>query len=253
MSSDDLKMPSAEFLTNHEGYDNCDMKTNGEENFLREIAPSVKLAFDVGANIGDWTGSLLKYGHPDKIFAFEPHPQIYSKLVEKHKNYEGFSAHQLALSCEKTNKNLIVWNNPLANDNRQIELSGLNGLYHREILKNLLHKTPTEIPVICDTLDSFCKEKQINQIDLLKIDTEGSELDVLIGSKEMLENKAIRQIQFEYGGTYLDSHILLETVYNLLIGYGYRIFRILPGRLLPIPFWNPVLENFKYSNYVAKL
>ena len=38
------------------------------------------------------------------------------------------------------------------------------------------------------SLDSFCKRKSIKNIDLLKIDTEGHEMQVLNGAKDMLKN-----------------------------------------------------------------
>ena len=44
-----------------------------------------------------------------------------------------------------------------------------------------------------DTLDNFCKK--ITKIDILKIDTEGHELEVLKGGKNILHNTNIIQIE----------------------------------------------------------
>ena len=38
-----------------------------------------------------------------------------------------------------------------------------------------------------DTLDNYCKDNQIEKIDILKIDTEGSELDILQGAQNILK------------------------------------------------------------------
>jgi hypothetical protein len=47
------------------------------------------------------------------------------------------------------------------------------------------------------TLDAFCAEAGIECIDLLKIDTQGTELSVLRGSSEMLHKGAIKTIFLE--------------------------------------------------------
>ena len=50
------------------------------------------------------------------------------------------------------------------------------------------------IKVKTDLLDNYCEEK-IEKIDILKIDVEGSEIEVLEGSKKMLKNIKIIQIE----------------------------------------------------------
>jgi hypothetical protein len=47
------------------------------------------------------------------------------------------------------------------------------------------------------TLDSFCEQRSIEKIDLLKVDVEGFEIEVFKGAKRMLENKNIQIIAFE--------------------------------------------------------
>ena len=101
------------------------------------------------------------------------------------------------------------------------------------------------------TLDSFCKQHKINHIDFLKIDTEGSELNVLKGAHTMLKNHNINVIQFEYGGTYPDANITLEQVYNFLAELEYDIYRIVNDGLIHVDSWHTQLENNQYSNYLA--
>ena len=54
-----------------------------------------------------------------------------------------------------------------------------------------------KITVDCKTLDSYIFENKINNIDILKIDTEGNEFNVLIGSIETLKSKKIKIIYLE--------------------------------------------------------
>ena len=44
-------------------------------------------------------------------------------------------------------------------------------------------------------LDNYCKEKNISRIDVLKIDVEGSEIEVLEGGVDILKNTNIIQIE----------------------------------------------------------
>jgi hypothetical protein len=65
----------------------------------------------------------------------------------------------------------------------------------------------------------------IKNIDFLKIDTEGYELNVLQGFDDFLEN--VKIIQFEYGGTFLDNNIKLIDVINYLKEKGFHKFSYL--------------------------
>jgi hypothetical protein len=124
-------------------------------------------------------------------------------------------------------------------------------LFHRPIVDKLLAVAAKKIVIQAQKLDSFCDQHTIRNIDFLKIDTEGSELNVLLGARSLLREKRIGILQFEYGGTYTDAHIYLKDVYDLLKGYGYTIYKIVPGGLAEISVWDSRLETFNYSNFLA--
>jgi FkbM family methyltransferase len=52
-----------------------------------------------------------------------------------------------------------------------------------------------EINIELDTVENYCRENKIEHIDLLKIDTEGFDLNVIKGCGDLLKN--IKYIQFE--------------------------------------------------------
>ncbi len=234
--------------TNQNGYNNEDFRTNGESRFLEEyLNPSSKIIFDVGANMGEWSLIAKKQAPNAVIHAFEPHPQIFD-LLKYRAQEKQITCNQLALSNTKKEIDLWVWGGTT-----DLIKSGLNGLYYRPLLKNAFNQEPTKIKVTTQTLDQYCKEHKVSHIDLLKIDTEGSELDILLGSQNMISSRSIDCIQFEYGGCYVDSQAKLESIFHMLVKNNYEIFRILPNKLLPIPNWDPTLENYQYSNYAGIL
>ena len=57
--------------------------------------------------------------------------------------------------------------------------------------------------------DDYCEKHEIDSINFLKIDTEGSEHLVLQGFDRMLTGKKIDVIQFEYGNINIESKFLL--------------------------------------------
>lgn len=81
----------------------------------------------------------------------------------------------------------------------------------------------------------------------MKIDTGGNELNVLEGFEDLL-NK-IKIIQFEYGGTYLDSNIRLKDVVEYLKKYNFsNFYYIKENGLKPI---NDYIDHYQYSNIIA--
>jgi FkbM family methyltransferase len=227
----------------HLGYDNCNMQTNGEKKLIHQLIKAKMIIFDVGANVGEWTKSILEHHSSVNIYAFEPIKNSFDSLSRKLKQYEHVSCFNIAFDKECLNKEMYVYSG--------LEEAQLSSFYHRPILDTNLQQEPKKIYVKTINLDRFCQEQNINYIDYLKIDTEGAELDVLKGAQHMLASEKIAYIQFEYGGTYRDAHITLEQIYNLLHSNNYHVFRITPFGLIYLNEWQNNFENYRYSNYLA--
>ena len=103
--------------------------------------------------------------------------------------------------------------------------------------------------------EDYVINNNIKNIDFLKIDTEGYELEVLQGFDNFLEN--IKIIQFEYGGTFLDNNTKLIDVIKYLENKNFYNFSYLTdnGTTLITDFndhyqyCNIVCIN-KYSNFI---
>jgi FkbM family methyltransferase len=87
----------------------------------------------------------------------------------------------------------------------------------------------------------------IKNIDFLKIDTEGYELNVIKGFEDYIEN--IKIIQFEYGGTFLDNKTKLIDVINYLEQKGFYRFSYLTSNGTEII--TDFSDHYQYCNIVC--
>ena len=100
------------------------------------------------------------------------------------------------------------------------------------------------------TLSDFCNGAGINQLHLVKCDTEGHDLLVLRGASELLKAGRIDVFQFEYNHRWIYAHAFLKDVFDLIDGLPYRLARVQPRSIEVFEAWHPELEHFFQSNYV---
>ena len=64
-------------------------RQSGEAHFIKHQVSNIKngVIFDVGANVGTYSKFIKKLNQHIEIFAFEPHPTTYQKLVSNVKIY----------------------------------------------------------------------------------------------------------------------------------------------------------------------
>jgi hypothetical protein len=92
-----------------------------------------------------------------------------------------------------------------------------------------------------------CHEESIEQIDLLKIDTEGHEMDVVLGASSTIEARRVSFIQFEGGDPFIDTQYHFLDLWKLL-SPRYTIYRILRNVLIELPGYSTDLEIYKIAN-----
>jgi FkbM family methyltransferase len=220
-----------------------DISQNGEAKFLRNIskifAEKEIIAFDVGANIGDYTDMISRFFKNNRIYAFEPHPKSYELLKQKFKGKDNIILYQFGLGSSNYSTKLYDYKDSDFSPHASTYGEMFNDIYKRET-------TSYEIEVI--TLDSFIEREKIESIDLLKIDVEGGELEVLKGAKEALSRNKIKIIQFEFNYTHIISRVFLKDFYNLL--HNFEFYRILRSGLLKLNY-DVRNEIFIIQNIVA--
>lgn len=194
---------------------------------------------DVGANKGDYSDLLLKSFPHSKIFSIEPNPHTFSLLKERLSD----KINVFQLGVGKTNDTLNLYFN-------QDDKTSVQATSDPEILKTISKTEVLEcISVSIETLDNFCEKNTIDEIDLLKIDVEGFELEVLMGAKKLLENCKIEIIQFEFNEVNIVKRRFLKDFYEILPDYEF--FRLDENRLIPLNHWQPKHEIFMFQNILA--
>lgn len=189
-------------------------------NYLREGM----IVFDVGANIGELTLLFSRFVNPGgKVFSFEASKATFDKLssIYNLSGRDNVELNHIALSDSNGTIELYIYPE---------EYSGWNTLANRPLASYGIDIKPVmREQVIASTIDTFCQERGITHIDLLKIDVEGAEYQVLLGARHMLEQKQVGCCTFEFGATTFDMGNTPTMIESYLAQVGYRIRNIVPG------------------------
>jgi FkbM family methyltransferase len=100
------------------------------------------------------------------------------------------------------------------------------------------------------TIDDLLGDLGLDNVDFLKVDTEGHDFDVVLGAARQLSQRRLGVIQFEYGADYVRAGRTLTCFRRMLAGYGYKVFLLGPRGLRDVDH-DLLGEHFSYSNYVA--
>ena len=111
-------------------------------------------------------------------------------------------------------------------------------------------RADTTIEVERTTLTDFCRQRGIGHVNLVKSDTEGHDLSVLRGARELLAAGRVDLLQFEYNHTWVFSRAFLKDVFELVEGLPYRVARIRPNSIEILDGWHPELDRFFHANYL---
>ncbi|MCA2659865.1 MAG: FkbM family methyltransferase [Microcystis sp. M049S2] len=134
-------------------------------------------AVDIGANRGDVSSRLLQAGY--QVYAFEPFPPVIDKLKNRLGNHPNFQLFPLAIGSENQTQELHIATDETP-DNTYQDASFYSSLTKHSLSEGLVF-TDT-ITVTVKTLASLHDGEELpKDIGLVKIDTEGFDLEVIKG------------------------------------------------------------------------
>ncbi len=220
-----------------------DLLSNGERlvqaHVLRSSAGPATI-FDVGANIGNWTASLLRCSEelqrPVRIHAFEPCQATFTMLSERARNWPQVELNHMACSRQPGAAVMHVYGNGLGTN------SLVDAIDRRESIAEEVELT---------TIDLYCSTRGIPSIELVKIDAEGHDFDIIAGAAGMLDKHAICALQFEYNQRWIGARNYLRDVFDFLVPRGYVIGKLAGSHVEFYPAWQWEMENYTEGNYFA--
>lgn len=212
---------------------------NGHQNFeytgiFLQLIKKVSSFYDIGANIGYYSLLAAAKNPNIEVYSFEPAlgPLHFLKENVHHNAFKNINIVDVALSdkeegtlefYEVQNKKYKYLKHNLAGEgNAGSKTSG------RNFIKNTVKTT---------TLDAFWKRHEMTGLDLIKMDTEGTEHYILQnGNRVLSEQRPI---------------IICETLFNtieaeleeIMLGHGYGFYDHVPGGLQQVPSIIRELDN----------
>ncbi|HXS29115.1 MAG TPA: FkbM family methyltransferase [Steroidobacteraceae bacterium] len=214
------------------------MGRNGERRVLEIMArlPPRHL-FDVGANRGDWTAAAAGLMPQSRIHAFEIVPRTFKELEERVGRLANVRLNDRGLSSRP--EQVLIHLGPTSDTATACRIEGMR--FHEEY-----YTSDVRCQVI--TAADYMRALAIDEVDFVKIDVEGMDLEVIRGFGERLRD--VRAVQFEYGIFNIASHDLLGDFYRHLQPRGFVVGKIFPRRVA-FADYHFSMENFQGSNYLA--
>lgn len=216
-------------------YAQHEFEVHGEKWLQTRFSGQFNTIFDVGSNIGEWTKMVRPLQPQAEIHMFEIMPDTYRKML----------------------KNVTLDDKIFPNSFGLSNFSGPVKLKHKPEYDPLstvvmdLRLDDSEIRTgLVFTGDDYIESRNIQQVDYLKIDTEGSEEQVFKGFEKSLKAGKIKVLQFEYTFICVLTKWLLIDSYKYLTPLGFKIGKLCPTH---IEFRDYTLlhETFVGPDYVA--
>ena len=228
------------------GYKNFgNFSKTGEKNFLKKIKKyGIKTSIDIGANKGDYSKEIITNTN-SFVIAFEPMKKSFLKLKKFEKKFSNkIKCYNIALS-DKNGENIIYFQN----QNSELASFEKNVKYLSYIARQSIKSK--KIKVL--KLDTFVKKESKlfkKGIDFIKIDTEGYDYEVLMGSLKTINKFKPKFIQFEMNWHYLFKGI---NIYKICLKLqNYYPYRLLPynSGLIQVDQRHPNNNIFHLSNFI---
>ena len=155
----------------------------------------------VGANEGNslW-GIFDKF---DKVYAFEPNPEVYNILRRRFKQFEWVTLINAACSTEDGETDLYVTPNLVSSSLSDVNTEKYGG-----------DAASRKVTVKTLNLNNYLKEECVDVIDLYYSDCQGSDLLILKTIQEYIDNKKIEQLYIETHGDGVELYKGLDNQFS---------------------------------------
>ena len=181
------------------------------------------IVFDVGANIGQTVQKYREVSADAMIHSFEPLPKAFRQLKVVADNDGRTRANPFALYSSVGRREFLS-NRGGANQTSSFLPPARDvGYSYPEHLFELYER----IEVETQTVDAYCLEHGITNIDILKADVQGTELEVFKGAEQMLARGAVAvaYVEILFAPVYENNPLYHEAA-TFMEQHGMDLFRI---------------------------
>ncbi|WP_027150988.1 FkbM family methyltransferase [Mesorhizobium sp. WSM2561] len=183
------------------------------------LAGDVATIFEVGSADGRDTRTYADRCTKAIVHAFEPLPENFTKLRAVAEQEPRIIPVNMAVSSKAGTASFHV-----------AALPDASSLFSARSTGSTFDKYTTEkdvIEVSVITLDGYCERESVNNIDILKMDAQGAELEILKGAENILGSKKIKLIYSEVNFMRIyDGSCLFHEVTAHLEKLNYRLHAI---------------------------
>ena len=218
-------------------------------NLLRFLDPDEELlVIDIGANVGAFTADILRYFPKARSICFEPCAEPFQALSGRFADDSRVECHRCAISSEHQTREMYV----------QTGASFSNSFHRYQNDANRFYDIDYQVveEVECRRLDEFdlAREGKV----LLKVDTQGHEVEVLRGAGPVLDSVDVALTEVSFANEYEELDPSFPAVAEILRGHDLYpiIFQGFGGKVSNYPFERDVifarkelLNNVFFHNY----
>jgi len=196
-------------------------KTNNDVlKMIKPMLPNNPNVIEAGAHDGSDTVTLAKTWPDGHIFAFEPVPELYKKVENITHELPNVSRYPLALSDKEGTADFFVSSKDTNPNEPSASSSLLEPGKHLEKCPNIHFKEKTTVQTT--TIDLWAQKNNIDHIDFLWLDTQGSELMILKNATAMLKTVKYVLVEVEFIEAYKNQSLFNE-VKKWMEGQGFKI------------------------------
>jgi FkbM family methyltransferase len=194
-----------------------------------------RTVLDIGASYGLFANFIanlsteLENSSSIRVFAVEPIPHISAKIGER-RNLKVIQAAIVAFEGMPSTgtKDFNIMKNTELSTFLQVN-PNLDSNIWKDYISSLQVVEVMQVP--CVTLKSLMVENRIAKVDFIKIDTQGTDLEVLLSASAEISNILSCALEFPYStenAIYSNEKSLLEGI-EILGGLGFVLMRVVPN------------------------
>ena len=173
----------------------------------------IDTVLDIGGNIGQFSKTMRMLLPNAQIYAFEPLPECYDKMVNLMQGDSNFMAFNVGLG--DSNSTLTMKKSSYLPSSSFLNMSEK----HKEAFPQTAGSEQVNVQV--KRLDDICSELNLGKNILIKVDVQGYEAIVLKGGLKVFSKAKLLIMELSYQELY-DNQPLFNDIYEELTKIGFK-------------------------------